>query len=270
MANKPLSSSTGLDQTVSPYAKTDIQRAIENNICSICRANKKPPPCPGHGIGASGGEAGSEASESTGATLAGTSDDASALTHTTNAATKPIVNDKTPKLDRKTFTPESIVEMLEKKLLSIDNNSEQGILSIKWNNALLSPAQKIELRKFIDTLQKELEEFKDKNNISVNCTTIENDHKGDMTAIRFRLPHPSLYDAFIQQLTSKNLLPQQNVSQQQRMTYSPPSNHTGTPLATKLTLQASAKSKNLPEENDAQATRNKLPCPLSMDGPKPK
>ena len=114
-----------------------------------------------------------------------------------------------PQLGETPFDPEIISDLLAKRLLFIDNNNELGTLTIKLlcNPKDLSPKQRDEFKKFVDAILKTLEEFKKENSISNRCNLLKKDKEGNILSLRIMSLNPPHYDAFIQRLSNKNLLP---------------------------------------------------------------
>ena len=74
-------------------------------------------------------------------------------------------------LNDQPFNPEVISDLLSKKLLIIDNARDSGILTIKVQGSasLLSNDQRKELKKFVEVILKELDEFKKEKKCETNC-----------------------------------------------------------------------------------------------------
>ncbi len=123
--------------------------------------------------------------------------------------------DPQPQSGEKPFNLEIIPELLSKRLLLIEDDRKLNTLTIQLlcNPKDLSPEQRDQFEKFVDTISKELEEFKKENGIANNCKLIEKDKEGNLLSLRIELP-TSLYDKFIQRLASKNLFSIQNINQQ--------------------------------------------------------
>ncbi len=90
-------------------------------------------------------------------------------------------------------------------------------------------------------------------------------------SLRISLPTPTLYDAFIQRLASKNLLPVQNIEQQknEKVVYPEGTNHFNpTPLSNKPTPE---NKKTIEEEIQKTGQKKSSIHPKSpLDGLKPK
>lgn len=162
--------------------------------------------------------------------------------------------------DKKMFNSEIISELLSKKLLVIDNNKDCGILTIKLqcNAALLWEKQRNELIKFINTLLKELEDFKVEHNISINCAIINKDNESNIQSLCIALPMPKIYDGFIQRLANKNLLPIQNIKQQvkEKIVYEEGVNHFNlNPFLIKPVLAMTKQIKTNEEEEHEKAQK---------------
>ena len=291
MPDNQLSDSTQKVGTQDSVARKDPDVAAKNNPCSICRANRIPPPCKGHGGKGGGGGAGGGDSEE----KAGKSDHQSSVNvpgQLVDAVGQPVyavtqVMDGgdlllQPELNEKIFNSEVISDLLSKELLLIDNDRNSGILTVKlrYSFGLLSEERRDALKNFVDAILKELRDFKKENGISASCAAMENDNERDFTSLRITLPKPGLYDAFIQRLASKNLLPVQNIEQNEKVVYQEGMNHFNpSPLSMKSTPITSKNLKKTDEEkHQAQkhgvskkeektfATRPRSP----LDGLKPK
>lgn len=155
---------------------------------------------------------------------------------------------------------EIISEMLSKRLLMIDNNGKQGILTIKLlcKPDVLSQEQKNELTKFVDIIVKQLKMFKKENGISTRCKTIDRDNKGNILSVRIMLPTSELYDAFIRRLANQNLLPIQNIqqSESEKVLYEAGVNHFNlTPLSTNIRPSANTRVQSI-ESEEIDKTEN--------------
>jgi hypothetical protein len=258
--------------------------------CAICGKytdKQTSPQCFGHGGGGSGGGSSSGESASKDSGAAPTSTQGKTITSVTQAAN--VMPTKIsavagiglkPELGQKPFNPEIISALLSKRLLLIDNDKELGTLTIKLlcNPKDLSPEQRNELKKFVDTILKELEEFKKENGISNSCKLLEQDNEGNILTLRIALPTPKLYDAFIQRLASKNLLPLQNLEQKakERVTYQEDINHFNpTPFSTKPIPPANRKTDDddaykTDKQNLSQKEKSSIRPKSPLDGLKPK
>lgn len=232
--------------------KSLLQIAIENQSCMECRLRGVM--CRGgHAKGGGGGGEEGEKNDK---------QDNAKHTPIVNAATQAIdIRDVTPLNDKK-FNPEIISEMLSNKALSIDN--QNGIIRINFlfHPHLLPKDQKEALEKFIKAIKNEFADFK--NNLSdadkKKCTINE-----DKNGITISILDPKLYNAFIQQLASKHLLPLQNIHQEkEKVAYPKGMNHfTGTPLSTRL------EPKNVKYKPDEERRSSLYKIPSIDDGPKP-
>jgi hypothetical protein len=145
-------------------------------ICAKYTDKKTSPQCFGHGGGEVGGS-------SSGSYEQASHDDAETLTsfpsqqdtdhHTETAHVIDDLISLMPQLETNElkFDSEVISELLSKRLLSIDNDRDKGTLEIKLlcEPGLLSTEQKYELRKYINAILHELNEFKKENNIASDC-----------------------------------------------------------------------------------------------------
>lgn len=248
-------------------------------ICGKYTDKMTSPQCFGHGGGGGSGSGGGDSGEKA------SIDDATALAKSPSQVDKgnqveatSIIGSSialTPQLESNDikFNPEVISELLSKKLLTIDNDREKGILTIKLlcDPNLLSAEQKNELKKFVNAILNELNEFKKEKGLSADCYTIEKDKEGNILSLRIALPTPTLYDAFIQRLASKNLLPVQNTQQQknEKVVYPEDKNHfSPTPLSTKPTPE---NKKSIEDEIQKTGEKKSSIKPKSpLDGLKPK
>lgn len=175
------------------------------------------------------------------------------------------------RLDEQAFDAEVISELLSSRRLVIDNDRDLGTLTIKLlcRPETLSDKQKEELHKYVQAILEELKVFRRKNNIAAKCKEIKVDANGNFISLIIKLPGPLLFDAFIQQLAEKFLLPVQNIHQQKGKPVEYPANENHfhpTPLRKTLAPAASNKTA---EENayskDKKSIRPKTPA----DGCKP-
>lgn len=249
-------------------AQKDPGSAAKFNSCKTCRAFGTLPPCKGHGGkgggGSSGGGSGEKAGKSEGQTPANIPGQlikpvgqmVANVTIQAMDSKKPIQQDQ---LNKKTFNQEIISDLLSKKMLLIDNNRDSGILTIKLqcNPNLLSEGQKEELNEFIYTILEELDELKKDKSIPSNCVKIETDNDDNFLSLRIALPTPELYKAFIEKLASKNLLPVQNIEQEEKIVYKEGMNHFNpTPLSMKPTPNMNKNLKLTDEEKQKEEKNN--------------
>lgn len=175
------------------------------------------------------------------------------------------VSDQLAFLKNFVFDRGVISELLEMKLLVVTNDSEIGMLTIKLqcDPSRLSLEQQREFKKFVNAVVlQELEQFKKANGIKMDCCKIEKNKDSQIKAITISLPTAALYDAFIQRLANKNLLPL-DVLQPQNATQ-----NRHTPFSTQL---SPATQKQLAEEElHANKRPSSIKSPLNTNGPKPK
>jgi hypothetical protein len=116
---------------------------------------------------------------------------------------------------------QEISDLLSNNILTIDSNSALGILTLRllFNPGLLGLNAGLALKRYLDTLLEELEEFKKQHGISANCVTYQKDTSGNILSFRIHLPSSTLYDTFISQLMGKSLLPNQVHTPQNRTPY---------------------------------------------------
>jgi hypothetical protein len=206
-------------QVTQDSAKKDaLSLLIDRNPCGICRAFRVPI-CMGHGSGGGSSSGGGDSGGSGGSN--GSSNEANSSAPIAKAAINTFDNSLATtadysdissllQLNNREFNFEVIIELLAKKIFSIENNSELGILTIKCSPALcklLSEEQKAELKKFIDVIQHEFNDFKTRNGIidQSYSITLEKDHQDNILSLTIKINNPKLYDAFIKHLT-KNLI----------------------------------------------------------------
>ncbi|KTD53881.1 hypothetical protein [Legionella quateirensis] len=113
------------------------------------------------------------------------------------------------------FDPEIIAELIAKGLLLVDSDRESMTLSIKCEPSKLTEEQREELKKFMEAIIKEFNEFKEENHLSDDCIQILQDEEGNIRSLRITMPTLALYDAFIQQLAN-NLVPVPSPKAQER------------------------------------------------------
>jgi hypothetical protein len=164
------------------------------------------------------------------------------------------------------FDSEEISDLLSNNALVIDNEKQFGSMRLRllYNPGLLTGKASFELRRYMDTILRELEEFKREYGITVDCLKIERDSAGNILSIRILLPRPELYDAFMQRLASKNLLPAQTFEERQKAVYPSGKNHftLRSPFSMKLSR---SESRTLNEEEEEKKISSIRPRP-----PKPK
>jgi hypothetical protein len=282
--NKQLGSSKHSDKKQSedsmPVVKNRVPEPWESQPCPLCRKVKSTKRCPGHAAGggsSGGGDSEEKAGNVDGKVLASTPGQIDAGSQVANATTQVVGSrELTLKLDEITFNPEIISELLSNKLLVIDNDSVHGILTIKLqcDPRLLSEEKRKELKKFVNAILKELDEFKKENRIQGECKTIEQDGDGNTLLLRITSLKPDQYDAFIRRLARKNLLPTQNIKQQpeEKVVYQAGINHFNpTPFSTKPTPYANRNVKSKIDENISQEEKKSSSIrPKSLlDGLKP-
>ncbi len=162
------------------------------------------------------------------------------------------------------FDTETISDLLATNILSIDNDMEVGALTLRllYNPGLLSGTAKFALRNYLDTILRELEEFKKQYGISSNCIIYEKDSAGNILSFRINLPTYAMYEAFILQLASKNLLPTQSLTTQNHARQQPGTNRflpINKPLSTRLTPSARGSNTRELEIEEEKKRGFKLP-----------
>lgn len=106
------------------------------------------------------------------------------------------------------FDPEIIEQLIADGKLLVDSDRESMTLTIKLlcEPNELTEEQREELKKFMEAIKKEFNEFKEENNLSDDCMEIIQDEEGNIRSLRITMPTLALYDAFIQRLAN-NLVP---------------------------------------------------------------
>lgn len=182
--------------------------------CRICFKETAPTPrCFGHGGGGGGGGLGNTSEDKATPSASGTqsSTQSEKITDTEEWLSESNSMSDTElesTLDEKSFNPEIIAELIAKGLLLIDNDRESMTLSItlQCEPNSLTKEQRHELKKFMEAILKEFDEFKKENHLSNDCIKITHDEKGNILSLRITMPTLALYDAFIQRLAN-NLIP---------------------------------------------------------------
>ena len=224
---KPTSSTPALlDETL----QADPLSAWKLNSCPVCRDSKMPGPCNGAHAVVIDDDCDSDDDAIGNAVMDESSDEE---TEVDEENTEDRANDREDEsyhellMTHGLFNAEIISMMLSERQLHIDNQPDSHGLSIKlsYKPEWLSTKISNELRKFIDVLLKELEEFKKEHGLTDNCFTILKDSQGNFLSLRINLPDLALYQAFIIRLSSKNLLPAQTVKQLEKTTYEKGMNH---------------------------------------------
>ncbi len=176
--------------------------------------------CFGHGGGGGGGDGGSgKTSEET----ASPGEDKSLtksgkVVETTDELVEFALMGDSEELDlESSFDPEIIADLIAKGLLLVDSDRDSMTLTIKLlcePNAL-TEEQREELKKFMEAIIKEFNEFKEENNLSDDCIQMTQDEEGNILSLRITMPTLALYDAFIQRLAN-NLVPIPNPKAQEK------------------------------------------------------
>jgi hypothetical protein len=156
-------------------------------------------------------------------------------------------------IENEEFDSEEISELLSSNALVIENENQLGSLRMRllYNPGLLAGKANLELHRYMNTILRELEEFKREHGITTDCLKIERDSAGNILSIRILLPRPELYDAFMQKLASKNLLPAQSFEERQKATYPAGKNHftPRSPFSMRLTR---SENRTLNEKEDEE------------------
>ncbi|MCW8408018.1 hypothetical protein OQJ13_03430 [Legionella sp. PATHC035] len=106
------------------------------------------------------------------------------------------------------FDPEIIEKLIADGKLLVDSDRESMTLKLElhYDPNELTPKQRHELKKFMEAIIKEFNDFKEENNLSDDCIHITQDEKGNIRSLRMTTPTLALYDRFIQRLAD-NLVP---------------------------------------------------------------
>lgn len=215
-SSEPQNFSTALTlQRLNKELNTTKEAATEASKvrCRVCFKEIAPTPrCFGHGGGGSGGsESGNVSKE-----YAGSVDDKSLTKseHLVEANMELMSDfsslDSSDELDLKSsFDSEIIAGLIDKGLLLVENVRESMTLNIKLlcEPKELSLVQRKELKKFMEAIIKEFNEFKSENKLSDNCLELTHDGQGNILSLRITMPTLALYDTFITRLANNLLAP---------------------------------------------------------------
>ena len=165
--------------------------------------------CSGHGGGSGGGD--SATSDKTSEEKASSGEDKfltkpGKVTETTDEMIGEFVSEE---LDlESSFDPEIIEKLIADGKLLVDSDRESMTLKLELqcDPNELTPKQRHELKKFMEAIIKEFNEFKEENNLSDDCIHIIQDEEGNIRSLRITMPTLALYDTFIQRLAN-NLVP---------------------------------------------------------------
>ncbi|HAT7073063.1 TPA: hypothetical protein JAN90_09900 [Legionella pneumophila] len=178
--------------------------------CKVCFKEIAPKRlCSGHGGGGGGGD--SASSDKTSEENASQSEDRSLarplnIVETTDGLIGEFGSEE---LDlESSFDPEIIAELIAKGLLLVDSDRASKTLTIKLlcEPQELTEEQSKELKKFMEAIIKEFNEFKEENILSDDCLQLIQDEEGNICSLSITMPTLALYDAFIQRLAN-NLVP---------------------------------------------------------------
>jgi hypothetical protein len=187
--------------------------------CKTCFKEIAPTPrCFGHGGGGGGG--GDSGSDKTSEETSSPGDD-KALTKSGKVVetTDELIGDfaSIGASEELNFDPEIIAQLIANGLLLVDSDRESMTLTIKLlcEPNVLTEEQRDELKKFMEAIIKEFNEFKEENHLSDDCMKLVQDEKGNILSLRITMPTLALYDAFIQRLAN-NLVPIPNPKVQEK------------------------------------------------------
>ncbi|GEM_PF-4857395 len=170
-----------------------------------------------------------------------------------------------------------ISQLLTDKLLVIESDREAGVFSIQLScePKALTQEQSDALNTYASAVLQELAAFKVEHGITKDCAKVMTDDDGNVKSLQIMLSPVSLYDAFIERLASKQLLPM-NVFKQHTneienrndfsvIEYPENMNHfTGTPFQTEPTLGNSSKA-----DDDENQSENSYSSPFDTPSCKP-
>lgn len=198
--------------------KKELAAEAAKTRCRICFKETAPVPrCFGHGGGGGGSNDGDGAENSSDERAA--QDDGTLLSHSKQSIAetngrmglyeaRQTDDTQTTSSNEKSFDPEVIAELITKELLLIQNDRESKALSIELQCApsSLTLKEQRQLKKYMNAIIKEFNEFKKENKLSDDCLKISKDDQGNIISIRITMPTLALHDAFIQRLAN-NLVP---------------------------------------------------------------
>jgi hypothetical protein len=141
-------------------------------------------------------------------------------------------------IDEESFDPKIIAELVDNGLLAItmDRESKTFSIELKCEPGFISKKQRHELKKYMNAVLKEWNEFKKENHISDDCLNLLQDKEGNILFLGITFERLSLYyDRFIQQLAN-NLLPTPKSELQAKEESQKVENSTPTPLKNEPTL----------------------------------
>lgn len=155
--------------------------------CKVCFQEIAPKRlCSGHGGGGGGGE--SSSSDKTSEEKANQGEDKSLtqprkVVETTDALVDEFGSEELNL--ESSFDPEIIAELIAKGVLLVNSDRESKTITIKLlcEPKVLTEEQREELKKFIEAITKEFNEFKEENNLSDDCIKITQDEKGNILSL---------------------------------------------------------------------------------------
>lgn len=208
------SSQQNTQNDISNSKKDLTTLAIEKNPCGLCRAFGLPI-CKGHGGGSGGGGDGGTQSSGHASNeertvkfipAADISDSAPGIFNKNDKAKPFLYKENELNVNDKTFNIDIINALLDKQILSIENDSERGILRIKCHpvfHASLFDDEKDELNKFFTIIREEFNHFKSEKSLSsANDCSIEQDNQNNILSLTIHITSPQLHNEFIGRLTS--------------------------------------------------------------------
>lgn len=168
------------------------------------------------------------------------------------------------KLDfESSFDPQIIAELIVKGLLLVDSDRESMplIIQLLCEPNALTEEQKDKLKKFMEAIIKEFNEFKEENDLSDDCMQIIQDEENNIHSLRITMPTLTLYDAFIQRLAN-NLVPIPSSRAQEKDEITKAQRLDPNPFSMKPKRSSSAHEKVEGNENKEQELFN--PSPFKM------
>ena len=167
--------------------------------------------CSGHG-GGGGGDSASSDKTSEAKSSSGEDKSLTKSQKIVDTSDEMIGESDSEKLDSESsFDPEIIADLIAKGLLLVESDRESMTLTINLlcEPNVLTEEQRDELKKFMEAIIKEFNEFKEENHLSDDCMKLIQDEKGNIISLRITMPTLALYDAFIQRLAN-NLVSMSN------------------------------------------------------------
>lgn len=228
--------------------KDERAKAVDRNPCSMCRALGMPT-CKGHGGGGGGGGSSSDTADAKSSGASATSISFDGLTGTSTSIEDSL--SQNPAWTQSNQLELTFLFAHPNALLSIKLDMGQGRLTFSGDKDLTRD-QRVVLGGFFKAIELELNDFKKElSKKGIDTDSIKIAHEGNNLTIK--IPTPKYYDAFVQRLINKNLLP------------------TLTPELSQEKRRESAADKSLVgQESAEQTSRSTAPNPFDIrKGPQP-